>query len=209
MTAHELLAFLQAQGPQIIENPSDPPDLPASAEGLPALVYIEAAIRYVENYPFQRNFYKYKQKTRQRITYRADAMLTLKARNYLHACIEVNRAGVAPLSSDPTAYDPADEQLQFIVNQLIPQRWRLEELASEILVLVEFGASFVKDFMLASEIVQVRSNTRTASAVATPVHTGETRNHSIVDKVSEDHNSLMLRSLCLLSRSVCAILDAA
>ncbi|KAJ7918921.1 hypothetical protein B0H13DRAFT_1990720 [Mycena leptocephala] len=169
MTVDQLLAFLNEGGPQIGADPPTPPALPAGAEGLPTDILISACVRYVEQYHFKRKFYKYQPVSRVRSTYTADAKWRLRATKYLRGCILVDRSNLATLSSNPTAYNPSVEQRQFLLNELIPRRWRLEEMASEMLALVEF----------------VRSNTRTASAVATPIHTGEPRDRTVVDQVRE------------------------
>ncbi|KAJ6606270.1 hypothetical protein DFH09DRAFT_1119722 [Mycena vulgaris] len=134
---------------------TEPPPIPLSLDGLPALVYLDAALHYVEQYPLDREFYKYEPKTRERYSYTADSEWKEKARSYLQACINVDRSALAPLRTSGS-YDAAHEQREF-----------LEELASEMLALVEF----------------VRSETRTASAVLTPMNTGLPRNPTVVDQV--------------------------
>ncbi|KAJ7102790.1 hypothetical protein C8R44DRAFT_808544 [Mycena epipterygia] len=145
---------------------TEPPPIPLSLDGLPAAVYLDAALHYVEQYPFDREFYKYKPKTRVRYSYTADSECKEKARTYLQACINVDRSALAPLRTSDS-YDAAHEQQEFVLKIIFPRRWKLEELASEMLALVEF----------------VRLETRTASAVLTPMDTGLPRNPTVVDQV--------------------------
>ncbi|KAJ7116080.1 hypothetical protein C8R44DRAFT_794087 [Mycena epipterygia] len=145
---------------------TEPPPIPLSLDGLPAAVYLDAALHYVEQYPFDREFYKYKPKTRERYSYTADSECKEKARSYLQACINVDRSALAPLRTSGS-YDAAHEQQEFVRKIIFPRRWKLEELASEMLALVEF----------------VRSETRIASAVLTPMDTGLPRNPTVVDQV--------------------------
>ncbi|KAJ6611610.1 hypothetical protein B0H10DRAFT_2055801, partial [Mycena sp. CBHHK59/15] len=145
---------------------TEPPPIPLSLDGLPAAVYLDAALHYVEQYPFNPEFYKYKPKTREPYSYTADSEWKEKAREYLQACIKVDRSALAPLRTSGS-YDAAHEQQEFVRKIVFPRRWKLEELASEMLALVEF----------------VRSETRTASAVLTPMDTGLPRSPTVVDQV--------------------------
>ncbi|KAJ6593389.1 hypothetical protein B0H19DRAFT_1365487 [Mycena capillaripes] len=120
---------------------TEPLPIPLSLDRLPAAVYLDAALHYVEEYPFDREFYKYKPKTRRRYS------------------------ALAPLRTSGS-YDAAHEQQEFVCKIIFPRRWKLEELASEMLALVEF----------------VRLETRTASAVLTPMDTG-LPNPTVVDQV--------------------------
>ncbi|KAF8139199.1 hypothetical protein K438DRAFT_721375 [Mycena galopus ATCC 62051] len=143
---------------------TDPPPIPLALDGLSPAVYLHAALLYIQQYAFDREFYKYTRKTRARYACTADPEQKEKARAYLEACITVDRSALAPLR---TSYDAAHEQQEFIRKIIFPQRWALEELASEMLALVEF----------------VRSEARTASAVKTPMDTGLARNTTVVDQV--------------------------
>ncbi|KAF7335747.1 HNHc domain-containing protein [Mycena venus] len=145
---------------------TEPPPIPLSLDGLPAAVYLDAALHYVEQYPFDREFYKYRPKTREPYPCMADSQWKEKARTYLQACIKVDRSAIAPLRTSGS-YDAAHEQQEFVRKIVFPRRWKLEELASEMLALVEF----------------VRSETRTASAVLTPMDTGLPKNTTVVDQV--------------------------
>ncbi|KAJ7150191.1 hypothetical protein C8R46DRAFT_1043608 [Mycena filopes] len=120
---------------------TEPPHIPLNLEGLPAAAYIEAALLYVEQYLFDREFYKYKPKTktRKRHLFTADSEWKENARTYLKACIIVDRSGLVALR---TSYNAAHEQQNFVRNIIFPRRWSLEELASEMLALVELGAFF-------------------------------------------------------------------
>ncbi|KAJ7857691.1 hypothetical protein B0H14DRAFT_2750859 [Mycena olivaceomarginata] len=120
---------------------TEPPPIPLSLDGLPAAVYLDAALHYVEQYPFNREFYKYKPKTRGPYSFTADSEWKEKAREYLQACIKVDRSALAPLRTSGS-YDAAHEQQEFVRKIVFPRRWKLEELASEMLALVEFGAFF-------------------------------------------------------------------
>jgi hypothetical protein len=122
---------------------TEPPPIPLSLDGLPAAVCLDAALHYVEQYPFDREFYKYKRKTTERYSYTADSEWKEKARTYLQACINVDRSALAPLQTSGL-YDAAHEQQHFIRKIIFPRRWKLEELASEMLALVEFGAFFLQ-----------------------------------------------------------------
>ncbi|KAJ7483397.1 hypothetical protein FB451DRAFT_1234481 [Mycena latifolia] len=144
---------------------TEPPPIPLSLDGFPAAVYLDAALHYVEEYPFDREFYKYKPK-KEPYSYTADSEWKEKARKYLQACINVDRSALAPLRASGS-YDAAHEQQEFVRKIIFPRRWKLEELASEMLALVEF----------------VRSETRTVSAVLTPMDTGLPRNPTVVDQV--------------------------
>ncbi|KAJ7222379.1 hypothetical protein GGX14DRAFT_428595, partial [Mycena pura] len=169
MNVDQLLAFLKEGSPQTATIPPTPPALPAGAETLPTDILVAACVHYAGDYGFNRKFYKYNPVNRKRSTHTPDAKWKQRAVNYLCSCIVVDRANLATLSSNPTTYNASHEQRQFILNEFIPRRWMLEEMASEMLALVEF----------------VRSNTRTASAVITPMHTGERRNHTVVDQVRQ------------------------
>ncbi|KAJ7248556.1 hypothetical protein B0H12DRAFT_1072604 [Mycena haematopus] len=110
---------------------TEPPPILPSLDGLPAAL-----------------------KTGQEYLYTADSEWKEKARTCLKACVEVDRSALAVLrlrTSGP--YDAAHEQQEFVRKIVFPRRWKLEELASQLLALLEF----------VSEIVQVRSNTRTPS----------------------------------------------
>ncbi|KAJ7259619.1 hypothetical protein C8J57DRAFT_489386 [Mycena rebaudengoi] len=145
---------------------TEPPPIPLSLDGLPPAVYLDAALHYVEQYPFDREFYKYRPKTREQYSYVADSKYKEKARTYLQACITVDRSALAPLRTSGS-YDAAHEQQEFVRKIVFPGRWKLEEVASELLALVEFA----------------RSETRTASAVSTPMDTGLPKNPTVVDQV--------------------------
>ncbi|KAJ7463412.1 hypothetical protein B0H11DRAFT_2052855 [Mycena galericulata] len=159
---------------------TEPPPIPLSLDGLPAAVYLDAALHYIEQYPFDREFHKYKPKTRERYSYTADSEWKEKARTYLQACINVDRSVLAPFRTSGS-YDAAHEQREFVRKIIFPRRWQLEELASEMLALVEF----------ASEIVEARWETQleTASAVLTPADTGSPRNPTVEDQVSASSES--------------------
>jgi hypothetical protein len=120
---------------------TEPPPIPLNLDGLPAAVYLDAALHYVDQYPFNREFHKYSPKTRVRYSYMADSECKGKARTYLQACINVDRSALAPLRTSGS-YDAAHEQQEFVRKIVFPRRWKLEELASEMLALVEFGAFF-------------------------------------------------------------------
>ncbi|KAJ7222456.1 hypothetical protein GGX14DRAFT_428803 [Mycena pura] len=169
MSVAQLLAFLKEGGPQTATIPPTPPALPAGAERLPTDTLVAACVRYTKEYGFNRNFYKYHPVKRKRSTRTPDAKWKLRAANYLCSCIVVDRVNLATLSSNPATYNASYEQRQFILNEFIPRRWMLEEVASEMLALVEF----------------VKYNTRTASAVTTPMHTGEPSNRTVVDQVRQ------------------------
>ncbi|KAJ7504547.1 hypothetical protein B0H11DRAFT_1982850 [Mycena galericulata] len=144
---------------------TEPPSLPPSLNGLPHAVYLEAARHYIKQYPFDQEFHKYKRKSRARYSYTADTEWKEKARMYLQACINVDRSGLAPITSD--SYDAAREQQQFVRKILFPRRWKLEELASEMLALAELLAS----------------DTQTTSAVETPMDTELKRKETVKDQV--------------------------
>ncbi|KAJ7784472.1 hypothetical protein B0H16DRAFT_1492628 [Mycena metata] len=112
---------------------TEPPPIPLSLDGLPAAVYLDAALRYVEKYPFDREF---KRKNRKRYLY---SEWKERARTYLQACIKVDRSPLAPLQTSGS-YDAVHEQQEFIRRIVFPRRWKLEELASEMLALVELCA---------------------------------------------------------------------
>jgi hypothetical protein len=67
---------------------TEPPPIPLNLDGLPAAVYLDAALHYIEQYPFDRDPYKYTPKTRERYSYTADSEWKEKARTYLQACIK-------------------------------------------------------------------------------------------------------------------------
>ncbi|KAJ7267425.1 hypothetical protein C8J57DRAFT_1616216 [Mycena rebaudengoi] len=75
-----------------------------------------------------------------------------QARTYLTACVNVYRSGLAAIAD---SYNAEREQQRF-VQVVFQQWWVLEELASEVMALVGL----------------VRSETRTASDVATPSESG-------------------------------------
>lgn len=126
---------------------TEPPPIPPGLDGLHAAVYLDAALHYIEQYPFDRDFYKYTRKTRGRYSYTADSDCKEMARTYLQACINVDRSALAPLRTSGSC-DAAYGQQEFIRKIIFPQRWKLEELASEMLALVELGAvSFVNQFI--------------------------------------------------------------
>ncbi|KAF8139197.1 hypothetical protein K438DRAFT_721323 [Mycena galopus ATCC 62051] len=145
---------------------TEPPPVPVIFDALPAAVYLDAALHYVEQYPFDCKCYKYNRKTRGRYSYTADSEWKEKARAYLQACINVDRSALAPLRTSGS-YDAAHEQQEFIRRIIFPRRWNLEELSSEMLALVEL----------------VRWEIRTASAVLTPMDTGLPRKMTVVDQV--------------------------
>ncbi|KAJ6557326.1 hypothetical protein DFH09DRAFT_543101 [Mycena vulgaris] len=165
---------------------TEPPPLPPSLDGLPAALYLEAAVQYVRQYPFDREFYKYTPKTRQRYSYLPDSEWKDKARIYLEACIHVDRSGLAPLTSG--SYDAAHEQQEFARKVIFSRRWKLEELASEMLALVEF----------------IRYDTRTASPVRTPMDTGLPRNPTVVDQVRERDQKCRLTGVELVKSGATA-----
>ncbi|KAJ7222455.1 hypothetical protein GGX14DRAFT_388258 [Mycena pura] len=169
MSVAQLLAFLKEGGPQTATIPPTPPALPAGAERLPTDILVATCVRYTREYGFNRKIYKYHPVKRKRSTRTPDAKWKLRAANYLCSCIVVDRVNLATLSSNPATYNASYEQRQFILNEFIPRRWMLEEMASEILALVEF----------------VKYNTRAASAVTTPMHTGEPSNRTVVDQVRQ------------------------
>ncbi|KAJ7204789.1 hypothetical protein GGX14DRAFT_459766, partial [Mycena pura] len=169
MNVAQLLAFLKQGSPQTATTPQTPPALPAGAERLPTDILVTACVHYTQEYGFHRKFYKYNPVNRHRSTHTPDTKWKQRAVKYLCSCIVVDRANLATLSSNPTTYDASYEQRQFILHEFIPRRWMLEEMASEMLAMVEF----------------VKSNTRTASAVTTPMHTGEPRKHTVVDQVRQ------------------------
>ncbi|KAJ6494897.1 hypothetical protein C8R47DRAFT_1117727 [Mycena vitilis] len=147
-------------------GPAGPPPIPLSLDGFTAAVYSEAALHYIDHYPFDRDFHTYTPKARIPKTFTPDSAWKEKARLYLRACVSVDRSALAPLhTSGP--YDAGHEQQKFVRKIVFPRRWQLEELASEMLALVEF----------------VLSETRTASAVATPMATGLPRNPTVKDQV--------------------------
>ncbi|KAJ7104267.1 hypothetical protein B0H15DRAFT_809285, partial [Mycena belliarum] len=130
--------------------------IPLGLDELPAAVYFDAALHYVEQYPFNHEFYKYDSKARGPYSYTVDSEWKEKAREYLQACIKTFGS-----------YDAAHEQQEFIRKIIFPCRWKLEELASEMLALVEF----------------IRSETRTTSAVLTPMDIGLPGGPTVVDQV--------------------------
>jgi hypothetical protein len=120
---------------------TEPPSIPPSLNGLSAAVYLDAALCYVEQYPFDREFYKFQPKKRELFSYTVDSKWKEKARTYLQAFINVDRSALAPLRTSGS-YDAAHEKQEFARKIIFPRRWKLEELASEMLALVEFGAFF-------------------------------------------------------------------
>ncbi|KAJ7300936.1 hypothetical protein DFH08DRAFT_1090371 [Mycena albidolilacea] len=145
---------------------TEPPSIPPSLDGLSAAVYLDAALRYVEQYPFDREFYKCQPKKRELFSYTVDSKWKEKARTYLQAFINVDRSALAPLRTSGS-YDAAHEKQEFVRKIIFPRRWKLEELASEMLALVEV----------------VRSETRKASAVSTPIDSGLPRNQTVTDQI--------------------------
>ncbi|KAF9025595.1 hypothetical protein BDZ89DRAFT_1182156 [Hymenopellis radicata] len=129
------------------------PPLPPHLGNLPHATYVTAALEYLDDYPFWVDPNALHHR-------RWDE----KARSYLKACVEVDRTSLA--SIDPT-YDANLVQQRFIHEGLFKHRWALDELASEMIALLKL----------------VRWETRTASAVATPVTTGEGRDDRVADKV--------------------------
>ncbi|KAJ6551540.1 hypothetical protein B0H19DRAFT_1073228 [Mycena capillaripes] len=166
---------------------TEPLPIPLSLDGLPAAVYLDVALHYVKQYPFDREFYKYMPKTMEQYSYMADPEWKEKARRYLQACINVNRSALAPLRTSGS-YDAAHEQQEFVRKIIFPRRWKLEELVSEMLALVEF----------------VRSETRTASAVSTPMHTGLPRKPTVVDQVRVRDENCRLTGVARLKSGITA-----
>ncbi|KAJ7653142.1 hypothetical protein DFH06DRAFT_1204822 [Mycena polygramma] len=164
---------------------TEPPPIPLSLDGLPSAVHLDAARHYVERYPFDRKFYKYTRKTRQRYPYDADSEFKEKARRYLQACINVDRSALTRLRTFGS-YDAAHEQEKFVRNVIFPRRWRLEELASEMLALVEL----------------VRWETHTVSAVVTPTDTELPEEKTVKDSVRERDKYCRLTGVARLQKSL-------
>ncbi|KAE9385936.1 hypothetical protein BT96DRAFT_1006590 [Gymnopus androsaceus JB14] len=160
----ELLEFLK-QRPQNID---DPLTIPPHLGLLSPQAYIDVAVDYVEQYAFDRTFTVYTLKTRTPSRFTPDCKWKIKARQYLRACIMVDRSGLASIDQ---AYDSGHQQQRFIHEVVFKQQFKLEELASEMLALVELRA--------------VRSETKTASSVATPLDTGKPRDTIVKDKVRD------------------------
>ncbi|KAJ7686159.1 hypothetical protein B0H14DRAFT_3674831 [Mycena olivaceomarginata] len=134
---------------------TEPPSIPPSLDGLSAAVYLDAALRYVEQYPFDREFYKCQPKKRELFSYTVDSKWKEKARTYLQAFINVDRSALAPLRTSGS-YDAAHEKQEFARKIIFPRRWKLEELASEMLALVEFVQMGQTSFALVEALTGIK-----------------------------------------------------
>ncbi|KAE9397641.1 hypothetical protein BT96DRAFT_921337 [Gymnopus androsaceus JB14] len=125
----ELLEFLK-QHPKNIDGP---PTILPHFGFLPRQTYIDVALDYVEQYAFDRTFVVYTPKTRAPSHFTPDSNWKTKALDYLRAGITVDRGELASIAEN---YDSGQQQLRFIHEVIFKQRWKLEELASEMLALV-------------------------------------------------------------------------
>ncbi|KAE9404577.1 hypothetical protein BT96DRAFT_916689, partial [Gymnopus androsaceus JB14] len=146
----------------------DPPIIPSHLGNLPPEDYIDLALEYIDQYTFSRDFIKYKRKKLQPFRYTPLPKWRKKARLYLRACVKVDRSCLAPIAGDPS-YDSAYQKLRFVHEFIFKERWKLEELASQLMSLVGL----------------VRSKTRIPSAVSTPMITGDPRDRDVVKQVRE------------------------
>ncbi len=135
----ELKEFLRK--PKNDADDAGPPTLPPHLGSLPHTAYVTAALEYLDHYPFDRPFIIRTPVSRVKETFLPSMHQGWdeKARSYLKACVEVDRTSLA--SIDPT-YDANLSQQRFIHEGIFKRRWTLEELASEIIALVELGVSF-------------------------------------------------------------------
>ncbi|KAJ7280362.1 hypothetical protein C8J57DRAFT_124474 [Mycena rebaudengoi] len=145
---------------------TDPPALPPSLNNLPSEVYIEAALQYIDVYPFRQSFTVHTPKKAQPETLKPDSTWKDKSRAVLKACIAADRASLAPLSSGGP-YDASRGKLDFVHQHIINRRWTLEEVASEMRALLQL----------------MRSRTRMPSSVSTPMDTDLPRKKSVVTQV--------------------------
>ncbi|KAJ7196543.1 hypothetical protein GGX14DRAFT_672855 [Mycena pura] len=154
-----LLAYLQ--------DPSraEATDLPSPFSSFSNPVRLEAAVRYVQTYPYDKPFYKYKP-SRQYAPkiYQPTHEWKKRAKDYLTAAILVDRAWLEPLT--PT-YNAAEEQRTFVEKYIFPNRRKLEFVASQLYALVE----------------HVKAETRTPSAVSEPMTAGGSRQPGVVNDV--------------------------
>jgi hypothetical protein len=121
---------------------TDPPALPPSLNNLPSEVYIEAALQYIDVYPFRQSFTVHTPKKAQPETLKPDSTWKDKSRAVLKACIAADRASLAPLSSGGP-YDASRGKLDFVHQHIINRRWTLEEVASEMRALLQLSAFFL------------------------------------------------------------------
>ncbi|KAJ7719930.1 hypothetical protein B0H16DRAFT_1474656 [Mycena metata] len=145
--AEQLRVFL-TERPDPAAVQFDPPPLIPRLANLPPQTYIDAALNYVNDYAFDQRSFK-----SQARKYAPDPKWRERARKYLRACISVDRSDLAAIA-DPTGppYDAAQEQQRFIHEVVFKQRWELENVAAEILELVDL----------------VRQEVRAADGVHTP-----------------------------------------
>ncbi|KAJ7220417.1 hypothetical protein C8J57DRAFT_1254246 [Mycena rebaudengoi] len=159
---------------QPVAGELQPPTIPADLGNLPGDVYIEAALDYIQTYPFTRNFTLYKPKSETGYPFTPSPEWRQRARAYLVACVKVDRSGLAAIADVNPPYDAELEQQKFIHEILFKRRWALEELAS--------GDDCV-------------SSTGTPSAVSTPTTTGEPRNKTVADHVRDRDRNCRMSSI--------------
>ncbi|KAJ7709527.1 hypothetical protein B0H17DRAFT_1190732 [Mycena rosella] len=93
-----------------------------------------------------------------------------KARAYLTVRVNVDRSSLAAIADESASpYNAELEKQNFVHMVVFKRRWELEEVASEMLTPVEL----------------VRSETRTASSVTTPMTTGESRERTVPENVRD------------------------
>ncbi|KAE9394546.1 hypothetical protein BT96DRAFT_186058 [Gymnopus androsaceus JB14] len=123
----------EEKNPLYVPSVPDPPIIPAHLGSLPPEDYID-------QYPFSRDFLKYTPKRLTPSRYTPVPLWQSKARLYLRAGVTVDRSCLAPIA-DPS-YNPAHEKQRFVHEFIFKQRWTLEELASQLMSLVELGVFF-------------------------------------------------------------------
>lgn len=134
----QLLDFLNTRPPAVPATttnpyrvPPTPPTVPTHLASLTPDAYTAIALQYLETYPFDRPF------LRGKVLKVPTELWPKKARSYLRACILVDRSGLSSIGG--AIYNPTLEQQRFIHQVIYKRRWTLEELASEIIALVELG----------------------------------------------------------------------
>ncbi|KAJ7496005.1 hypothetical protein B0H11DRAFT_2276615, partial [Mycena galericulata] len=165
-----LLAFLLQPAPENVDVATAvPPALPQNLQNLPPQSYIDAALDYLDAYPFTRTFTIYTPVKRKEKNLVPNHEWRTKSRAVLRACILVDRSDLASLNPGATPYDASKQQLAFVHEHIIKRRWALEEVASEMRALLQL----------------VRSVPRPASAVSTPSDTGLPREKTVEDQVHD------------------------
>ncbi|KAJ7267416.1 hypothetical protein C8J57DRAFT_1616214 [Mycena rebaudengoi] len=146
----------------------EPAPHPPELSELPGQVYLDLALEYIKSYPFSRAF-QVPRKGRPSKKIHPNRDWQEKAREYLTACVNVDRSGLAAIVD---SYNAEREQQRF-VHVVFQRRWVLEELASEVMALVDLGAFlFYQSSCECLRLGKIRSETRTASDVATPSESG-------------------------------------